>query len=474
MDAVELLVVPERPVVLAGERSECDVVVEVRSKRAAATKVAPHALNLAIVIDKSGSMDGAKLEAAKVSCLSILKSLRANDLLTVVTFNDTAEVVVNPQVSREAAKDKIECITAEGQTNLSLGWYLGLLELQTHSTVNHNNRLLLLSDGQANAGETKKSILASEAAKSRDLGVSTSTVGIGDDFAEDLLEAIATESGGRFWYIKESRVEDIIEEEFQGSLSVVLDRPRLELSLPAGVTVGRELNSLSKSAGKYRVRPLKGDDYFNLAVRLDIQADAVDVTLDATLYDGEGVVAQASTTLRRVSRAEFVTAAVNPIVGSVVQQYEVTLTNEKMIDTMMHGELDLMKKMLIAEVDGMRVVQDALAAQYEDERTLLELKHLSMDMTFKGASITVADMLERFVREPEVGAYILRWRKAMMHHQHRFVNRRHEVHEFDEDLFESLVQGAIDLADILISRHPDQADVLARQQGILRDQLAGH
>jgi len=477
MDAIELLIMSERPVVRADQRSELDVVVEIRCKsKSGDSKVsAGHAVNVAIVLDRSGSMEGEKLTAAKASCTGVLKALRAEDLLTVVVFDDEAEVVVNPQVPREAASLKIASIDSGGQTNLALGWYLGLLELQTHATPQHNNRLLLLSDGQANAGETKKSVLASEASKSRDLGITTSTIGIGDDFQEDLLDAIATESGGRFWYIKESRIEDIIEEEFQGSLSVALDRPRVEVRLPAGVSISRELNQLSKVSGKYRLRPLKGDDYFNLAIRLDIQSqDAADIELTAALYDGERLIRESSNTIRRVPPATFLQATTNPLVASVVQQFLASTSNEQILANMADGDLNLMKKMLIAEVNGMRVVQDALAADPADDRFVAELRHLGMDMAFKGASITVADLLQDFPAEPEVRSYMRRWRKVAIHNQHRMANRRHDVLDFDVDLFESLVQGAIDLVDILIARYPDRAERLLEQQRTLREQLARH
>lgn len=472
MNDIALLIVPERAAVRVDQRSELDVVLEVRTSSSTAASAAGHALNLAIVLDRSGSMEGEKLDAAKASCSAVLKSLRASDKLTVVVFDDEAEVVVNPQITREAAGERISSIVSGGQTNLALGWYLGLLELQTHSSQSHNNRALLLSDGQANAGETKKSILANEAAKARDLGITTSTIGIGDDFQEDLLEAIATESGGRFWYIKDSRIEDIIEEEFQGSLSVALDRPRLELRLPADVTVSRELNQLSRVAGRYRFRPLKNHDFFNLAVRLQVEPGASgDIPLSAVLYDGDRQVCDTSLLIRRVEAQEHLLAEVNPLVASVVQQFQASVSNEQMLAGLGDGDLNLMKKMLIAEVDGMRKVQDALESEREDERAIMEIRHIGMDMAMKGASIAIADMLELYPKEPEVQSYVARWRKSMRHGMHRMRNRVHSVADFDEDLFNSLIEGALNIADTLISRYPDNAEALRKQQEVIRGHL---
>jgi Ca-activated chloride channel homolog len=434
-------------------------------------------LNLCIVIDRSGSMQGAKLETAKRSCIDIFKRLGPDDLFTVVVFDDQAQVTVNPQVSKEDVPARIEQISSGGQTNLSLGWYLGLLELQTHTTGRHTNRLFLLSDGQANQGETKRATLTKEAFQSRELGITTSTIGIGDDFQEDLLDAIATESGGRFWYIHESKIEDIVDEEFEGSLSVALDRPRIELRLPAGVTISKELNKLSKVTGKYRVRPLKGDDTFNFAVRLEASPELIEgeqCTLTALLFEGERKVLEQNASIRLVSPNEFVTSMPNPLVRSVVQQYESTVSNEQVLEDMADGNLDLMKRMLVADVGGMRRVRDALEEQRESERILMELQHVGMDLALKDATIVVVETLEEFISAPEVQSFVVRLRKIMRHGHHRMANRRHEVQDFDRDVYIDLLNSAIQLIDTLIQRYPAKAGRLLQQREKLSERLAGY
>ena len=170
---IQLIIMTERSVIRNDERTENDLVVEVRCKKSRDSGPSKKALNMCVVIDRSGSMEGEKLETAKKSCIDLFRQLSEDDLFTVVVFDDEAEVVVNPQVPRSSIVEKIGQISTKGTTNLSLGWYLGLLELQTSMTERHNNRLLLLSDGQANKGETKRAILASEAARSREIGITT-------------------------------------------------------------------------------------------------------------------------------------------------------------------------------------------------------------------------------------------------------------------------------------------------------------
>lgn len=474
-DTIQLDILSERPVVRNDRTSELDIVIEIRSRQSKDIVQAGKALNLCIVIDRSGSMEGAKLETAKKSCVDILKRLDENDLFTVVVFDDEAQVIVNPQVSKSEVVTKISEIGSGGQTNLSLGWYLGLLELQTHTTDKHNNRLFLLSDGQVNAGETKKATLAQEAFKSRELGITTSTIGIGEDFQEDILEAIASESGGRFWYIHESRIEDIVDEEFKGSLSVIVDRPRVEFNPPSGVTISKELNNISKLSGKYRIRPIKGEDTFNFALRLEVNPEMIDgsdFTLEAILYDGENTLLTNQKQISLSPPQEFFVSESNPIVQSVVQQFEVTTANERVIEEMSEGSLDLMKKMLMVEVGGMRQVKDALEEEKENERALMELQYLEKELLHKERDLLITEMLTDFSRTAEVRDFLERWRKITMQGQHRMQQRHNVWGKFDEDLQAALLESAIELADLLKQRFPDKGNMLENLQEKLREHLA--
>jgi Ca-activated chloride channel family protein len=265
-DQLSLEVIAERPVVRNDQISDIDIAIDLLTTKTVGTQSTNYAINLCIVIDRSGSMAGEKLEQAKKSCVDIYESLNPNDRLTVLAFDNEVLSVVNPQTPPNLVKERIMALDSGGMTNLSKGWYLGLLELQTYTTDNHINRLILLSDGQANAGEDKPSILGAESSRARnDLEITTSTIGIGTGFQEDILAALANESGGRFWFIGDVGIGDIIKEEFSGALSVFLERPRIEVNLPSGVTIIRELNKVEKTSDRYRIRPIKANDQFCFA-----------------------------------------------------------------------------------------------------------------------------------------------------------------------------------------------------------------
>ena len=182
-DQLNLEILAERPAIRNDQISDLNVAIDILTKKTIGTQSANYGINLCIVIDRSGSMVGEKLDHAKKSCVDIYKSLNSTDRLTVLAFDDDVMSVVNPQTPENLVENRIMAIDSGGATNLSKGWYLGLLELQTYTTEKHINRLILLSDGQANQGELKTSTLGFESSRARnELEITTSTIGIGRDF----------------------------------------------------------------------------------------------------------------------------------------------------------------------------------------------------------------------------------------------------------------------------------------------------
>jgi Ca-activated chloride channel family protein len=334
---------------------------------------------------------------------------------------------------------------------------------------------MLLSDGQANAGETKRSTLAREAEQARERGITTSTIGVGQDFQEDLLKAIATGSGGRFWYIQDSEIEDIISEEFQGSLSVIYDRPRVELRLPPGVTIARELNSLPKVGGRYRARPLKGNDTFNFAVRLAIDPEissSDEIILGAALLEADKEIAVTEISIPLHDSGPFFVAQPRTLVQSVVRQHESTIKDGRVLEQLDAGDLDSMRRMLVDEIAEMREVTDQLGREPEDQRSTAELRRILVDLETKEVSIVVADVLTGFIWAPETKAFMRRWRKILMVCQHRNDIRDLEESPKDEGLERELTENAVALLDILIARYPDHTEELQAPRETLSARLA--
>ncbi|MBK6041733.1 VWA domain-containing protein [Streptomyces sp. MBT55] len=476
---IDIMVLPERPTVRNDELTEFDIVIEIRCHAVEGADRSGGAMNLCLVMDRSGSMAGQnKLETAKRSCASISRRITGDDLLTVVTFDNESQVVVNPQTPREEVEELIGGIRPGGSTNLSLGWYQGLLELQSHMTENHYGRLILLSDGMANSGETKKAALAAVASRARDEGISTSTIGIGNDFQEDLLEAIASASGGRFWYISDTGIDSILDEEFRGALSVVVDRPRVELVLPPGVTVSQELNSLRRIPRRYMLRPLKGLDTFNFAVRLQIdpaQQESAEFTICAVLYDDSRRVAAVDRAIALAPLAEVVTEPVHGLVRSVVEQYQAETTDERLLDELESDDLSGMKQMLTAEVTRMRQAEFDVAGQVAAigmDRAAAEMRSLGKKRQMSETSVLVIELTENHLDQPEVRVLMSTFRKSLKHEGQRNRMRWNSVNFADDEVEITLLIRALGVADLLIERFPADRAVLEAKRERLRERLA--
>jgi Ca-activated chloride channel family protein len=203
-------------------------------------------LNLILVLDRSGSMQGAKLRLAKRATLAVLDYLTERDSVAVVVFDDQIDVVqasgrVVPRFKKQV-KDVLETIQARASTALHEGWLTGckaIINDDIASRESEMKRCFLLTDGIANVGVTDPERIASEAAGIREhTGVTTSTFGIGEDYNELLLGPMAVAGGGQFHHL---RSPDEIFNTFVGELGELLNvaarQVRLEIEVKNGVSI---------------------------------------------------------------------------------------------------------------------------------------------------------------------------------------------------------------------------------------------
>lgn len=197
-------------------------------------------LNLSLVIDRSGSMAGASLHHALKAAESVVDQLEPNDTLSVVVYDDAVDTPVAPQPVTDKAvlKTAIRKVRAGGITNLSGGWLKGCEYVKTHLDPQKINRVLLLTDGHANMGIQDPNILTTTSGQKAEEGVSTTTLGFGQGFNEDLLIGMARAAKGNFYFIQSiDEASEVFSIELDTLRAVVGQNLVLTLELANGVSL---------------------------------------------------------------------------------------------------------------------------------------------------------------------------------------------------------------------------------------------
>ena len=228
-------------------------------------------LNLGLVLDRSGSMSGRKLKNAKKAACYCVDQLQAEDMVSIVIFDHEVDVLI-PATSgdeRTNIKHAIETVRSGGSTDLYAAWVTGGKQVAAKLDPKYMNRVILLTDGLANVGETNPQVFVSRAEGLFNRGISTTTIGVGNDFNEDLLVAMANAAGGNSWFVEGPEdFQRIFATEMGGLLREVCARVSLGLKPAKGVKILDVLNDFNRtSTGKYRLPNLLGGEPLDVMVR---------------------------------------------------------------------------------------------------------------------------------------------------------------------------------------------------------------
>lgn len=218
-------------------------------------------MNLAIVVDKSGSMKGDRIANAMNAAVAAVERMRDGDSVTVVSFDTSADVVVPPtrvsSQSRSAIESSIRSIRLGGDTCISCGLEEGARQLALTSLgADRINRMILLSDGATNAGVRDIPGLRSIAGRMHGRGTTISTIGVDVDFDEKVMAAIANEANGRHYFVANaSGLPSVFAQEFDDLLASVAKDAELAIELAPGVEVAEVFDRTFRREGNKVIVP---------------------------------------------------------------------------------------------------------------------------------------------------------------------------------------------------------------------------
>jgi Ca-activated chloride channel family protein len=200
-------------------------------------------VDLALLIDVSGSMEGAKIQAARASARSLVERLADGDILSVDVFSDAARSLVPPVRLTPETRARILSTIAELGTGGSTNMFEGLEMAERHVAQGPNmtgvqpiRRIVLISDGQANVGPSSPEVLGQLAQRALTLGAQVTSLGVGLDYDERTLDAIAERTSGRLFHVGDPReMEATLEHEIGLLSSTVADQAVIEVVPAPGV-----------------------------------------------------------------------------------------------------------------------------------------------------------------------------------------------------------------------------------------------
>lgn len=304
---LELLARISHPALSAGLT---DVYAQIDLTARQGEKGARQPVNLAVVIDRSGSMHGEKLERAKQAAVHLIDRLDTQDRLTVVHYGGdvrSLRSMTGSHANKRLMREFVNAIYDNGDTNIGAGLTEASAQLREHVCAFSVSRVILISDGQPTSGLVSASALTGLVESLRSQGLTVSAIGVGTDFNENLMTALANVGGGFYGFIDDGeRLAEVFGRELDQASSTVARNVEVTLEVPEGVSVVNVFGH-SVAAGSRVVRlplyDLSGGQSARLLARLSArvpsgngQIPVVKVSLRYTdVKTKEGRSAEAST-----------------------------------------------------------------------------------------------------------------------------------------------------------------------------------
>ncbi len=351
-------------------------------------------VDVAFVLDRSGSMAGEKLTLAKEAVSVAIGHLREDDRAALVIYDHEIETLQELAPATPRLKTllrlSLQGIDPGGSTNLAGGWLTGCEHLARGMNGHHETRIrraLLLTDGLANVGMTNPSELTHHAHELRQRGITTTTLGVGLDFDEELLASMAEAGGGNFQYIAHPReLPAFFQRELGELLTTVATNLSLSLTLPSGVQARLISAFPIERRGKrmsVALRDLSAGDEMRLVFTVTAKPMAIGAQQIATLHlQWTDPAADA----RREMQMEL-----TPLIAANPEAVAATPVNEEV------AEEAALQRAAAAQREAMRLDREGRFAEAR-----AHLRQSVQSLAAAPQSARVADVLERSSRLAEM------------------------------------------------------------------------
>lgn len=399
---LNLSLTPLKNALLISEKQDLQVLVRLQAEQVASTKHMP--LSVALVIDRSGSMNGDAIVAAKNACLEFVSRLSDDDELGLVVYDSHVDVLLElmPVAKvRPILNSVLESFDVGGSTNLHGGWLAGAEILASRTSSSRVCRVVLLSDGGANNGIVDTDAICEQVKSLANAGVTTSTVGVGMGFNEELMTAMAQAGLGNAIY--GDRPEDL-NEAFEAEISLLKQLAWTDISLEIVNTdfqwkMHNDYTALTHNKWRMPSVASGSEAWMALSTPMDGvinqlvgQANTSILSILVKATNADGVVFEFKTELKNlpiVSRLEYAGLAINSQVQQRFQECEAADLQRLAFEAVNRGDWYAVEALLndienrAAENDWLQdtvLVLKRLCKQRDESRLKKELHYSSRTM----------------------------------------------------------------------------------------------
>jgi Ca-activated chloride channel family protein len=386
MSEPELLLTPLKAAARKGQATEMTLIVRVVPPALEAAPAGRPPLNLGLVIDRSGSMAGPKMPRALEAARFAIQQLLPTDRVSVTTFDNHIETLVpnQPAADKAGIVARLNGVAPRGSTALHGGWAEGAAQVEKGLAKEALNRVVLLSDGQANVGLSDPDQIATEVHAAKGRGVGTSTIGVGDDYNENLMQAMARAGDGNYYFIDDPKIiPEILGAELRGLVATIGTEVTLTLEPQNGAEVAEVLNDLpSGPGGLLKLPNLVLGMPVDVVLKLKAPAregvtELLRVRLEWSASDGSGRRAVArSLIVPAVDDAEYESLPADPDVAEKARMLEIGRMKLRTSAALDRGDI-IGARLLMEGMD--EVLCSAPASPYRDDE-MADLRELEEDL----------------------------------------------------------------------------------------------
>lgn len=353
-------------------------------------------VNLALVIDRSGSMAGEKLADARRAARQLVEQLRPSDRLAIVHYGSDVRALKSLEATPENKERMlrfIQHIEDDGGTNIGDGLQTGRAQLAAHLGEFKVNRMILISDGQPTEGVVDGRSLMQLSRRIHQQGVTVSSIGVGSDFNEDVMQGIAEYGAGAYGYLQDSaQLATIFQKDLQQAGTTVARNVELSFELPDGVELTEVLGYRFTRAGRTIRVPMtdfSAGQQERVVVKLRVNGATAGQSIDVAKLDlaytdllqDKAVSSNAQLAARVSDRREEIASRQDKDVTVVAARAEAAKKLEAAADSLAHGDRERAKELMNAgtgilegagEVAGPMAVAGDLDAMQQTRTQLFE------------------------------------------------------------------------------------------------------